>query len=134
MNKQLGRKVPSDVELNALVYSAMKTFAPLPSFTAWDVTNTVRKASPEFEVEHERVRTVVHAVMEALIVTNPGYWEYETREYVSPTDFTRQAARTYVNRTLFVAQKDELPANIDDIKQLAQSTDSDASIYIIKVY
>jgi hypothetical protein len=70
----LGRRVPTDTELEAMVLAAVKPLVG-QQFTAYTVTKLIRTNNPSDEIAHDRVRTLVHNAMRAPMANGT----YDTR-------------------------------------------------------
>lgn len=69
---QLGRRVPTDPELEVMTLTALTTLVTAQrDFTAYDVTVALRIATPGDEIAHDRVKAVVHTAMQGLHAQYP---------------------------------------------------------------
>lgn len=78
---QLGRRIPSDQELVALIGPALTAACNAGrTFSAYDITRELRQANPNLEIDHPRVRDTVHAAMSAAIAA--GVYDAQHGAYI----------------------------------------------------
>lgn len=79
-NASSGRPDPDPSDLEQWVVDALNAnLAAKTEFTAFDVTQIIRKAQPGINVQHQSVRDLVHAYMGTAVAT--GVYTTEDRDY-----------------------------------------------------